>query len=271
MRCDKYRSMLFVPATRPERIFKAMESDADVVIVDLEDSVQLDQKDIARASLEDFLKQSPESHLMVRINSSRREFGADLAVCANSESVIGVILPKAESPQQIEKAAACGKPVWPLIETAKGLMSLQSLVFTGGIDRLIFGAVDMATDLNLHPNSQGAETILDQCRYQLVVCSRAAGLAPPIESVVTEIKDLDKVEQAASKAVGMGFCGMLSIHPKQVPAINRVFTPDDEIIKWARHVLQAAHSHGGAFQLDGQMVDAPVIIRARAILARAGV
>ncbi|PMR73683.1 HpcH/HpaI aldolase/citrate lyase family protein [Billgrantia endophytica] len=264
------RSFLFVPATRPERIPKALASGADAVIVDLEDAVAHDKKDEARQALQEFLEQTPDARVMVRVNSTSRELKQDLALCTNFPGVVGVMLPKTETCHQIEQVRTCNKPVWPLIETARGLLALPSLVFTAGIERLCFGALDMATELNLTPGTNGASKILDQCRYQLVVCSRSAGLAPPIESVVPEIDDLTAVERTATHAAEMGFTGMLSIHPRQLPAIHQAFTPSEEALAWARRVLEGAETLGGAFQLDGQMIDAPVISRARALLARAG-
>nr|WP_300315825.1 CoA ester lyase [Halomonas sp.] len=264
------RSFLFVPATRPERIAKALNSDADTVIVDLEDAVAPHEKDLARHHLDEFLQATPEARVLVRINSTAQDIRKDLAVCARFSNVCGIMLPKAETCKQIELVAASRKPVWPIIETARGLVSMTSLAFTSGIERLTFGALDLSTDLNLEPGSPGAAIILDQCRYQLIVCSRSARLPPPVESVAPHIHDTAKVEQAAQKAAEMGFSGMLSIHPKQLPAIHKAFTPSSESLAWARKVLDTAQRHDGAFQLDGQMIDEPVIIRARTLLARAG-
>ncbi|OWV31160.1 HpcH/HpaI aldolase/citrate lyase family protein [Halomonas campaniensis] len=269
MPITQQRSFLFVPATRPERITKALASEADMVIVDLEDAVALSEKDKARQLLHDYLAVTPEAKVLVRINSTPQELQHDLALCQEFSNVIGIMLPKAETCQQIEHVARCGKPVWPIIESAKGLVSLSSLVFTDGIERLTFGALDLATDLNLEPGTPGAATLLDQCRYQLVVCSRAAKLPPPIESVVPEIHDTELVESVARKAVEMGFAGMLSIHPQQIPSIHKAFTPSAEMLSWARRVLETAETVDGAFQLDGQMVDEPVISRAKSLLARA--
>lgn len=266
---DTYRSMLFVPSTRPERIPKALKSGADLVIVDLEDAVALDQKDTARRSLQEFLDKTKNVKIIVRINTIRGVFEKDLALCKKYPSVIGVMLPKVEYPQQIEEASTCGKLIWPLIETARGLLALQDIIYTSGIERLVFGAVDMANELNLDPGTTGAESILDQCRYQLIICSRAAGLPPPIDSVITEINDLNKVKEAAKKSAEMGFAGMLSIHPRQIDSIHHSFIPNDEAVRWANRVLEVANNSDGAFQLDGQMIDAPVISRAKALLARA--
>lgn len=267
------RSLLFVPATRPERIAKALASEADAVIVDLEDAVAPEEKGRARQALDDFLAETPGAQVLVRINGlDSPELEEDLALCARHAGVLGVMLPKAESVAQVERVhAATGKPVWPLIETAGGVLGLPGIARAAGVARLSIGALDLIADLDLVAGASGAETLLDHCRCQLVLGSRAAGLAPPIESVVPDIADLDGVARLATRAVEMGFGGMLCIHPRQLAPIHGAFAPDEAQLAWARRVLAGAEAAGGAaFQLGGQMVDAPVIARARRLLARGG-
>ncbi|HET8790172.1 MAG TPA: CoA ester lyase, partial [Modicisalibacter sp.] len=115
--------------------------------------------------------------------------------------------------------------------------------------------------------SEGAERLLDQARYQLRVHSSAAGLAAPIESVHPAIDDDRGVQLAATRARDMGFAGMLCIHPRQLEPIHRAFSPSLAELAWAQRVLEAAKQSHGAFSVDGQMVDAPVIERARRIMA----
>lgn len=266
---DALRSILFVPATRPERIAKALASQADAVIVDLEDAVAEDAKVAARGALDAFLQQKTQASLLVRINASDTEhFEQDLELCSRYSAITRIVVPKAESYQALEKAAVCHKPVWPLIETARGLLALPSLVLVAGVERLSFGALDLSTELGLVPGTPGAQQVLDQSRYQLLVHSRAAGLAPPIESVHPAIEDTAAVEQAAMRAKEMGFSGMLCIHPKQLSPINQAFSPTEVELAWARKVIEGASQHEGAFSIDGQMVDAPVIARAKGILSR---
>ena len=273
MRQSQQRSLLFVPGTRPDRIAKALASGADIVIVDLEDAVALEEKASARQALEQFLNSTPGVTFIVRINADdgneEENFQQDLALCTKFPAITGIMLPKTESPEQIAKASSSEKPIWPLIETAQGLISLSQIAASPGVERLVFGALDMATDLNLEPGSSGAEAVLDHCRHQLILHSRAQSLPSPIESVIPEIKDLRKVEIAAQKAVEMGFSGMLSIHPNQVLTIHNAFAPDEKTLQWARCVVEESKLRGGAFQFEGQMVDAPVLSRARAVLARA--
>lgn len=274
MHKNQQRSLLFVPGTRTDRILKALGCGADIIIVDLEDAVAPVDKEAARLALADFLETSSDISIIVRVNSVGEDgaghFQQDIALCASYSAVAGIMLPKAESAEQIALAHACGKPVWPLIETARGITALAEIAAADGVARLVFGALDMATELNLEPGSAGAESVLDHCRHQLIVCSRSQALPPPIESVVPDIQDLSNVTKTAIKAVEMGFDGMLCIHPAQVAAIHDAFIPNEHALMWAQRVMAMVDTHGGAFQLDGKMVDAPVIARAQALLARTG-
>lgn len=269
---DALRSILFVPATRPERIAKALASSADAVIVDLEDAVAESDKAVARESLDTFLNHNPQARLMVRVNApGTGHYKSDLALCSRYANVTRLVIPKTESCQALETAATCNKPLWPLIETARGLLALPTLVYVSGVERLSFGALDMGAELGLETGTPGAQQILDQSRYALLVHSRAAGLMPPIESVHPSIEDTAAIAQAAKRAREMGFSGMLCIHPKQLPPINQAFTPSEAEIAWANKVMEGVAQHTGAFSLDGQMVDAPVIARAQGVLAKAKV
>ncbi len=265
------RSALFVPATRPARIAKALASEADLVIVDFEDAVAADEKVLAREALEQLLEETPDARLCVRINAPGSEhFDADLDLCARLPAITEIMVPKAEDATLLKQAAALGRPLWPLIESAEGLEWMADLAAIEGVERLSFGALDLALDLNLESGTPGAEAVLDQARYQLVLHSRLAGLAPPMAGVSPVIDDEDAIQASALRARQMGFGGMLCIHPRQLAAVHEAFTPEAAQLEWAQRVITAAEVHGGAFRVDGQMVDAPVIERARRLLARAG-
>ena len=264
------KTMLFVPATRPERIAKALASGAGAVIVDLEDAVPPEAKESARGLLENYLRHHDGPGIYVRINArGTGGFDSDVALCARYEKVIGIMLPKAESPEDIEALSNAGKPVIPLIESAKGLLALSAIAATPAVERLSYGGLDLSDDLGIEGNTDGAERILDQCRYQILVCSRAAGLLPPIDTVFPVFDDEQAVQAQARRARNMGFAGMLCIHPRQVAAVQSGFAPDAHQVAWANKVMEAARSGSGAFKVDGQMVDAPVIAMAKTILERA--
>lgn len=265
------RSALFVPATRPDRIAKARDSEADLVIVDLEDAVALEDKALARDALEQTLEEVPQARLCVRINAPGSEhFDADLDLCARLTGVSMIMVSKAESAMALRQVAALDRPLWPLIESASGLDWIAELAAVEGVERLSFGALDLALDLDLESDTPGAEAILDQARYQLVLQSRLAGLAPPMAGVSPVLDDDEALHDTARYARQMGFGGMLCIHPRQLAPVHRAFTPGPEQLEWAQKVLAGAQTHGGAFRVEGQMVDAPVIERARRLLTRAG-
>ena len=264
------RSALFVPASRPERIPKALAVGADAVIVDLEDAVQESLKVEARAHLDGFLTANPEARLLVRINAPEHAgHGADIELCGRHAGVIGVLLPKVESAAQVARVAACGKPVWPIIESARGLLALAEIAGAPGVERLSFGGLDLALDLNLQSGSEGAGRVLDQARYAVLLHSRGAGLAAPLDGVHPAIGDTEGLRASVRLAAGMGFSGALCIHPRQIEVIHQALAPSAEELAWAQRVIDAGSGGAGAYQVDGQMVDAPVLARAQRLLALA--
>lgn len=265
------RTALFVPATRPERIPKALATGADAVIVDLEDAVAENLKAEARDNLDAFLEANPDARVLVRINAPGHEQQTrDIALCARHAGVVGVLLPKVESAAQVARATGCGKPVWPIIESAQGLIALAEIAAAKGVERLSFGALDLGLDLGLASGTAGAERILDQARYALLLQSRLANLAPPLDSVFPDIKNLHGLAQMVTDARDMGFGGLLCIHPSQVAVVHETLMPSADELAWAERVLTAGASGDGVFVVDGQMVDAPVLGRARRLLQRAG-
>lgn len=265
-------SALFVPASRPERIPKALAAGADTVIVDLEDAVEHLAKSSAREALCDFLGTHRDAHLWVRINDASTSWhDDDLKACRGRPNIAGILLPKAESLAQVRHVAQTGLPVIPIIETARGLLNASEVAATPGVARLAFGSLDYALDMGLTPDTPGADTVLDHARVQVLLHSRAASLAPALDGVFAGVQDTAGLAEAASRAQQMGFGGMLCIHPAQVPVIHAAFVPAREELEWARRVI-AAHrdTAAGTFMLDGRMVDAPVIARARLVLAQAG-
>lgn len=260
------RSALFVPGNRPERFAKALTSGADIVIVDFEDAVEESDKARARENLSDFLNENPSARVWVRVNmAGHPEHTADLDMCCHS-GVDGVLLPKAESTGQVELVAATGKPVIPIIESVRGLAELPSMAEVHGVVRLTYGRLDLGLDLGLTVTSQDADRIFDHVRYALLLQTRLAGLAAPLESVFSNIEDSEGLQHYARTASNMGFAGMLCIHPKQVAVVHLALAPTEEELAWARRITAAADGRG-AFKLDGEMVDAPVMARAQRILA----
>jgi citrate lyase subunit beta/citryl-CoA lyase len=252
------RSLLFVPGDRPERFAKACAAGADAVIVDLEDAVAPVMKAAARAALVEGL--SPAHPVLVRINSADSEwFRDDLAVCG-LPGVAGIVLPKAEREQDLALVAGAGaRAILPLIESAQGMWNVMALARAALVQRLVFGAIDFSLDVGIN---EGHEPLLS-FRSQLVLVSRVAGIAAPVDGVTTALDDPSQVVADTQRARALGFGGKLCIHPKQVGAVNAGFVPSATELAWAERVLAAADSGRGAIALDGKMVDRPVILIAR--------
>ncbi len=267
------RSALFVPASRPERIPKALASGADVVIVDLEDAVEASAKDTARDAIAAFLGQNAQVRILVRINGAGTpEHEADLAMCKSQPGVVGIMLPKAENAAQIAHVAAAGKPVWPIVESAVAMLALGEIAAAPGVARLAFGSLDFGLDLGLNQNSDAAQVMLDHVRCQILLHCRAAGIAAPLDGVHPAISDAQGLLAYAQRARDLGFAGMLCIHPSQVAGVHVAFAVSEQDLAWARGVVAEAERTGlAAFRFEGEMVDAPVLGRARELLARAGV
>ena len=259
-------SLLFVPASRPERFDKALGSGADAVIVDLEDAVAPADKDAARAALAAWL--DPAHPVLVRINAADTPwFAADLELLVRP-GVSAVVLPKAEYPDDVVVAsrAGGGLAVLPLIESALGFEQRRALAHADRVERLIFGHIDFQADLNM----RATEEELLPFRTALVLASRLAGIAAPIDGVCTAIDDAELLQADALRARRLGFGGKLCIHPRQVAVVNRCFAPSAEEVAWAQRVIAADTASGGAaVAVDGKMVDRPVVLRAQAILVEA--
>ena len=256
------RSYLFVPANRPEMFDKACRAGADAVIVDLEDAVPFAGKAAARDALAGWL--SPEHPVLIRMNGADTEwFAADLALCG-APGVRGVILSKAEHVDDIARVKSAGAAaILPLVESAAGFDNVRAIAQAPGVERLLFGSIDFQLDLGI----RGEREELLFFRSQLVLVSRLAGIGAPVDGVSTAIGDAATLLDDATHARRMGFGGKLCIHPKQVPEVNRCFSPGEEELAWARRVLEAAaSSNGAAVALDGKMIDRPVILRARQLL-----
>jgi citrate lyase subunit beta / citryl-CoA lyase len=195
-------------------------------------------------------------------------FERDLEV-VGLPGVLGVVLPKAEHPEQVVQVAACltGEAlVLPLLETALGVWNVRALAQAPGVERLAFGTIDFQLDTGI----TGDQEELLYARSHLVLASRISGLLPPVDGVTMALDDLTRLRDDVAHARRLGFGGKLCIHPRQVETINRGFAPTESERAWARRVLEAAEATGAeALRLDGELIDRPVIERARSILAQA--
>ncbi|ETD72146.1 host specificity protein [Pelistega indica] len=178
-----------------------------------------------------------------------------------------MMLPKAENAEEITKVAALGKPVYPIIESAKGIVNMLEIAQVSGVARLSFGALDLGVDLNMDEGTEGSAFLLNQMRAQMVVNSHVAGIEAPLDGVYPDFKNLQGLQTSMQFAKSMGFAGALCIHPSQVDVIHKVFEPSEKEITWAQGVLAKAQETGlAAFSYEGKMVDMPVLAKAKQIL-----
>lgn len=262
-----HTALLFVPGDRPERFAKALAACPGGIILDLEDGVTPSAKALARDHVKAFLKTGPE-RCLVRLNPvSSAEFINDIKQLKGIRPY-GLVLAKTESAQEVQRVrdAWPDTPIFPLIETASALLQLVPIARAEGVCQLVLGGLDLSADSGIaFPNS----FLLDYARLRMVLASRLAGLAKPIDTPHPAFRDLEPVRLDAETAAGLGCGSKLCIHPAQVSVIGKAFSPSAAEIERAKAVL-AAMQQGGAVALDGQMVDAPVVARARQILELAG-
>jgi citrate lyase subunit beta/citryl-CoA lyase len=257
---------LFVPGDRPERFDKALASGADAVVVDLEDAVAPAAKVAARANVRAWLATgAPRGRVLVRINGATSEFFADDLRMLGEVPPVDVVLAKAERPEEVRRLAITIKAdaaIVPLVESARGVAQVNEIAGAQRVARLAFGAIDYAADLGLSGDARG---LIHPCAA-IALASRLAGLASPIAAPTPAIDDAVQIAEDVRFAQALGFGAKLCIHPRQVPIVRAAFAPGADAIAWATRVVAAAGAGRGAVQVDGTMVDRPVIDRAHAIL-----
>lgn len=266
------RSLLFVPADRPERLPKALASGAHAVIADLEDALAPAARPAARAALVTAwgaLSAASRRRVAVRINGlDTPDHADDIALVQRlaGEGLEALVVPKAESARVLaELAARTGLALLPLIETAEGAAQPDAIAAAPGVLRLALGHIDLQADLGMACGPDEAE--LAPLRWALVLASRRAGLPPPVDGVTTALGNAERLSADAARARRFGFGAKLCIHPGQVAGVHAAFAPSPAQCDWALRVLAAAAAaRGGVCVLDGRMVDAPVIALAHQML-----
>ncbi|WP_235738285.1 HpcH/HpaI aldolase/citrate lyase family protein [Mycolicibacterium austroafricanum] len=257
------RSLLFVPGTRSERFGKAVHSGTDAVVLDLEDAVSLGDKEQARANVASWL--SGGQCGVLRINARETPWHDDDVELAGRYRC-PVMIPKVEGREDVEavrRRLPPGTPLIVLLESARALVEAASICQAPGVIRAAFGSFDLAAELGIDPEVRGA---LRHARSVIVVASAAARISPPIDGVTGAVQDLALLRDDVEHAKDLGFAGKLCIHPDQVDVVNRHFSPSQAEFQWAENILEGIGSEGVAV-VDGRMIDAPVLARARRIIA----
>lgn len=267
------RSWLYVPATRPDRVEKALASRAEAVIVDLEDSVPAGAKVEARKAVLDLAARVTRP-FHVRVNDLTGPWGLDDLRALARVPVAGVRLPKTESADQVGQAVDALQrtqepvPIHVLLESALGVENAFAIAMAHPtVAGISLGEADLRASLRV--SDDGA---LDWARSRVVNASRAAGLPSPAQSVYTDVADEEGLRASSERGRAMGFFGRALIHPRQIPAVHAAYTPSARERREAADLLaglEAAHAHGSSAFLttDGRFVDPAVVQAARAVLA----
>ena len=277
----RLRSLLFVPGDRPERMAKALGTDADALILDLEDAVVPEKKPDARGSVAEFLARPRSKPMFVRINPLRSHFFEDDLAAIVSVRPDGIVLPKAEGGAALCDLDRCltrlGDSeirILPIAtETPRSVFGLGSY---GGVTPRLCGLTWGAEDL---PAAIGAAAARDDngqftSPYEVVralaLFGAHAAEVPAYETVYPALKDDTGLAAYARRGRRDGFDGMLALHPAQVPVINAAYTPTPNELAWAKRVVAAfaADPEAGVLQIDGRMVDAPHLKMAQTQRAR---
>ena len=271
------RSWLFVPADSERKITKALDSEADAIIFDLEDSVAPAMKPVARDLLRNLLKRSGGPQWWVRVNPLGSEFHKDDLELLGIADIQGIVLPKAESGEDVRQLAhrTGNIPVHAIVtETAASLFGLLSYRDPSlPLAAMSWGAEDLSAALGASSkyDSDGDLSFTYGLARSLCLAGAVAAGAQPVDGVFADFKDEKGLKAEAEAARREGFTGKLAIHPAQVPVINAAFTPSGEDVRHAEEVVAAfeAQPAAGVLSVGGKMVDRPHLVQARRVLDRA--
>ena len=271
------RSVLFTPGDRPEMLRKAPDAGADVIVFDLEDAVAPERKPEARETVHDVLADDdfdPDCEVCLRVNPTGVAADDDLHAVADAAATLdSVMLPKTASADDVRTLTRLlgehdsDLPVLALVETARGVLNAADIAAADGTDALVFGAEDLSADVGATRTAEGTEVLY--AREHVVLAASAADV-DAIDTVYTDIEDVDGLREETAFAIELGYDGKMAIHPAQVDPINEAFTPAPDRVEWAERVLEAkreADAEGrGVFRVDGEMVDAPLVEQARRVM-----
>ncbi|MGE5620503.1 MAG: HpcH/HpaI aldolase/citrate lyase family protein [Sphingomonadaceae bacterium] len=280
------RTLLFVPGNRERMMEKAKGVNSDALIFDLEDAVPPAEKPTARRMVRDAIDSGDYRRfkIFVRVNALTTNLLPDDLEAVVSPNLYGIVLPKVEYGEGVQKVhqmllelesrlglSAGHVKILPIIETVRGVLNVSQIA--GSNDRLVglsYGAEDFATDLGVERSREGTEG-----RYPMTMISLYARLTDvaAVDSVFSDVNDDEGLEENCRLAKQLGFRGKFVIHPKQIGLVNRVFTPSEQEIEYARQVVaayDAAEARGEAsVAVNGKMIDIPIAERARSLLALA--
>jgi citrate lyase subunit beta / citryl-CoA lyase len=263
------RSLLFVPGARPDMVAKVPRWSPDAVAVDLEDAVAAGDKESARDAAVRAVAELPRDGgtlVLIRVNGPTTPWYADDVAAVAESAADGVVLPKLESPEQLEdlRTRLGDRPVIGGLESARGVARCRELM--DGLLAAYFGAEDYIASVGGRRTAGGQEVLF--ARSEVVLAAAVAGVGL-LDQAVVAAHDAEAFRADAAAGRDLGYDGKICIHPSQVALAHETFTPTDEEIAHARLVIEAGSSGVGV--VDGEMVDAVHLTMARAVLSRAGV
>lgn len=263
-RLDLVRSVLFLPASNERAIARARESAADLIILDLEDSVKPEDKAAARSAAVEAASGDWPMLLAIRINSVGSEWHSlDVDAVARSDAGFAVV-PQATSAHLVhEVAEAVSKPLLAMVETAAGVLAAAEIARESAA--LIAGTNDLAADLRL-PAGAGRDP-MSTALQTIVLAARAAGIAA-FDGVYNDLEDLDGFAAECAEGRAFGFDGKTLIHPSQIEPCNRAFSPSEKEVARARRLIEAYG--GGAERFEGAMIERMHLAAAERTLERSG-
>ncbi|HTW21682.1 MAG TPA: CoA ester lyase [Mycobacteriales bacterium] len=258
-------ALLFCPGDRPDRFAKAAAA-ADAVILDLEDGVAPGDRPAARRAIAE--SRLDPAHTVVRVNpSGTPDHAPDLDAVARSPYA-AVMLAKTETADQVRALAPLA--VIALCETPAAILAAAQIA--SAADAVMWGSEDLIAGLGGRSSRHGDGSfreVVALARSTVLLAAGAAGI-PAIDTVQVDLAGLAVLQRQAEDAAASGFAALGCVHPSQVPVVRSAFRPTEDEVSWARRVLEAAQANGGAFRLDGQMIDGPLIRHAEQVMSRAG-
>lgn len=272
------RSLLFVPGDNPGMLQSAGVYNADSIIIDLEDSISLPNKDSARILVNEFLKDHKlKKEVIVRINSFDSPYYKEDLELLVSDNIDTILLPKANLENTVKLDAMLSKlehekklkktiKIIPLIEQVASLLEVEEIALLNRVDGILLGAEDLTTDMGVKRTKKGLEIFYPRAKVALACIN--AGIEA-IDTPFTDTRDFIGLEEDCHMSKGLGFKAKSAIHPNHIDIINNVYSPSKEEIVYAIQVLEMAKTNKGAFSINNKMIDKPVIERAKKTIENA--
>lgn len=272
-----YRSLLFTPGHKPEMLEKAIDSSADALIFDLEDAVPIDERETARKTTADFLAEHPADDRTHPIFVRVGDIDADIShLEATGADPYGYFLPKmtnaatvSAAEQLLEEYDSRARTV-PMIENGAGVINALEIASGSTVEAIAFGGEDYTAAVGATRTETDHE--IQYARQRVIAAADAADVGA-IDTVFTDFSDDDGLKEATRRSIKLGYDAKPAIHPNQIEIINDAYTPDDDQIDWAETVLNAdeigEERDVGAVNVEGEMIDGPLVDRARSIIERA--